>query len=55
VKFADADLIGIPHRLVISDRGLENNQVEYKARRAADAEMLEADAVVATLTQRMRA
>lgn len=32
VKFADMDLIGIPHRLVISERGLKNNQIEYKRR-----------------------
>ncbi|MDI9817914.1 MULTISPECIES: proline--tRNA ligase [unclassified Legionella] len=32
VLFADSDLIGIPHRLVISERNLEQNAVEYKAR-----------------------
>src|SRR5690606_21452039 len=31
VKFADMDLIGIPHRIVVSDRHLENGEVEYKA------------------------
>lgn len=34
--FADADLIGIPHRLVIGDRNLKNDQIEYRARRDAD-------------------
>jgi prolyl-tRNA synthetase len=33
VKFADSELIGIPHRIVIGDRGLENGAVEYKSRR----------------------
>lgn len=33
VKFADMELIGIPHRIVISDRGLQNGTLEYKARR----------------------
>jgi prolyl-tRNA synthetase len=33
VMFADMDLIGIPHRLVIGERGLKDGQVEYKARR----------------------
>ncbi len=33
VKFADAELIGIPHRLVVSDRGLEAGQLEYRHRR----------------------
>ncbi|WP_062265809.1 proline--tRNA ligase [Endozoicomonas arenosclerae] len=38
VKFADMELIGIPHRVVLSDRGLANGQVEYKYRKAADRE-----------------
>ena len=38
VMFADMDLIGIPHRLVIGDRGLKNSVVEYKYRRKADSE-----------------
>jgi prolyl-tRNA synthetase len=33
VKFADAELIGIPHRLVVSDRGLEAGELEYRHRR----------------------
>ncbi len=33
VKFADLDLIGIPHRLVIGERGLKQGMVEYKSRR----------------------
>src|SRR5690606_37771844 len=38
VKFADMDLIGIPHRVVISDRGLADGQLEYKYRRDQDAQ-----------------
>jgi len=37
VKFADIDLIGIPHRFVIGDRSLAENKIEYKNRREADA------------------
>ena len=33
VKFADAELIGIPHRIVIGDRGLERGIIEYLHRR----------------------
>ena len=33
VLFADMDLIGIPHRIVLSERGLAAGSVEYKARR----------------------
>jgi prolyl-tRNA synthetase len=36
VKFADMELMGIPHRIVISDRGLDAGTIEYKNRREAD-------------------
>jgi len=36
VKFADIELIGIPHRFVVSDRGLEAETLEYKGRRDAE-------------------
>ncbi|HSW15137.1 MAG TPA: proline--tRNA ligase, partial [Solimonas sp.] len=49
--FADADLIGIPHRVVIGDKGLASQQFEYKHRRGAAAEMIPAtvEAVLAKL------
>lgn len=37
VMLADAELIGIPHRLVVGDRGLEANSVEYKGRRDSES------------------
>jgi prolyl-tRNA synthetase len=37
VMFADMELIGIPHRITIGDRGLKDGNVEYQARRAAEA------------------
>jgi prolyl-tRNA synthetase len=40
VMFADLELIGIPHRLVISDRGLDAGTVEYKARTDENAQDL---------------
>ena len=39
-KFADADLIGIPHRLVIGERGLDRGEIEYKSRRESEVEMV---------------
>lgn len=50
--FADADLIGIPHRVVIGDKSLATQQFEYKHRRSATAEMIPAtvQAVLAKLT-----
>ncbi|MGB7755505.1 MAG: proline--tRNA ligase [Salinisphaera sp.] len=41
--FADAELIGIPHRIVVSDRGLESGKLEYKGRRDAEAGEIEHD------------
>lgn len=42
VMFADADLIGIPHRIVIGDKGLAHQQFEYKHRQAAAPELIAA-------------
>ncbi|MGB1311241.1 MAG: proline--tRNA ligase [Leucothrix sp.] len=42
--FADLELIGIPHRIVISDRGLKNQQLEYKSRTAEDAKLIDQSA-----------
>jgi prolyl-tRNA synthetase len=36
VKFADIDLMGIPHRLVVGDRGLAEGVLEYKSRRETE-------------------
>jgi len=38
--FADMELIGVPHRVVIGDRGLKDGQIEYKGRRDAGARNL---------------
>ena len=40
VKFADAELIGIPHRLVVSERGLGNGELEYRHRRDTESRNL---------------
>ena len=36
VKFADIELIGIPHRIVIGDRGLDAGELEYRDRRSGE-------------------
>lgn len=46
VKFNDADLIGLPVRLVVSQRNIRNNIVEVKLRAGSDAEQVAADDVV---------
>ncbi|MGI9285825.1 MAG: proline--tRNA ligase [Pseudomonadales bacterium] len=40
VKFAELELIGIPHRVVIGERSLQNDELEYKCRRSGAAENL---------------
>ncbi|WP_020396517.1 proline--tRNA ligase [Thiolinea disciformis] len=44
--FADHELIGIPHRLVVSERGLQAGELEYKARSGGDAEKVAPDDVL---------
>lgn len=40
VMFAESDLMGIPHRIVMGDRGLAEGKVEYKSRKVADAQTI---------------
>jgi prolyl-tRNA synthetase len=40
VMFADLELIGVPHRITVGDRGLKQGQIEYQARREGKAEMV---------------
>ena len=47
--FADIELIGIPHRVVVSERGLAAGTFEYRARSAAESEQLDRDALLARL------
>lgn len=47
--FADHDLIGIPHRLVVSDRNLEQNCVEYKSRATGETKSLNLSTAVAEI------
>ncbi|WP_338804528.1 proline--tRNA ligase [Xenorhabdus griffiniae] len=46
VMFADMELIGIPHTLVIGDRNLDNGEIEYKYRRTGDKQMLKLENIV---------
>ena len=54
IKFADMELIGIPHRIVISDRGLADGNLEYKSRRETEAQAIPAADVLAFLQARIR-
>ncbi|WP_409420567.1 proline--tRNA ligase [Pseudaeromonas sp. ZJS20] len=53
VMFADMELIGIPHAIVIGERGIDNGVVEYKSRRDGSKQEVAIDAIVAQLTARL--
>ncbi|MFB6326360.1 proline--tRNA ligase [Pantoea deleyi] len=49
VMFADMELIGVPHTIVIGDRNLDNQEIEYKSRRGGEKQMIKQDEIVAFL------
>jgi prolyl-tRNA synthetase len=55
VKFADIELLGIPHRVVIGERGLAEGTLEYRARRAEETEALPLAGAAEALATRVRA
>ncbi|MBA0037252.1 proline--tRNA ligase [Pantoea sp. BIGb0393] len=46
VMFADMELIGVPHTIVIGDRNLDNQEIEYKARTASEKQMIKQHDIV---------
>ncbi|SFB90291.1 prolyl-tRNA synthetase [Marinospirillum celere] len=52
-KFADLELIGIPHRIVIGERSLKNGELEYKGRRDSEASMVPAEEILAFIQQQL--
>ena len=55
VMFADWELIGVPHRLVIGERGLKEGKVEYQGRRDVEATLLPIDQAAAFAADKVRA
>jgi prolyl-tRNA synthetase len=53
VMLTDIELIGIPHRLVLGDRGLDAGTVEYQGRRDAESRQIARDSVVSFLRERL--
>lgn len=53
--FADWELVGVPHRVVISDRGLKDGKVEYQGRRDAQATAVSASDVLAFVKGKLHA
>lgn len=54
VMFAESELIGIPHRLVVGERGLDAGTVEYKNRRTGEVEHLALADIVKICQQRIK-
>ncbi len=52
VMFADMELIGIPHRLVVGERGLDAGAIEYKGRQDADKQDISLDSVIDFLKEK---
>jgi prolyl-tRNA synthetase len=54
VKFADAELLGIPHRIVIGERGLKAGTLEYRHRRATESEDFPQHAALEFIRSRLK-
>jgi len=55
VKFADSELLGIPHRIVIGDRGLSAGKLEYRQRRQSESTEISAADPVGYIRDRLNA
>ncbi|MCB1852184.1 MAG: proline--tRNA ligase [Gammaproteobacteria bacterium] len=51
--FADMELIGIPHRVVIGERSLDQGEVEYRARTDSESSMVALDRIIAQLQEKL--
>jgi prolyl-tRNA synthetase len=49
VMFADWELIGVPHRITVGERGLKEGLIEYQNRRGGEVQKVAPDAVIALL------
>ncbi|NCC29484.1 MAG: hypothetical protein EOM22_15445, partial [Gammaproteobacteria bacterium] len=51
----DMELIGIPHRIVVGDKSLDDGQVEYKGRNDSETQLIPIEEIVGWLSARLRA
>ncbi|MFZ7155309.1 proline--tRNA ligase [Avibacterium avium] len=54
VMFADMELIGVPHMLVIGEKNLQNGEIEYKNRRTGEKQMINKDQLVEFVKQQIK-
>ncbi|UWZ93475.1 proline--tRNA ligase [[Pasteurella] aerogenes] len=55
VMFADMELIGVPHMVVIGEKNLANGEIEYKNRRSGEKQMVAQDQLLDFLTSQLQA
>ena len=53
LMFADHELMGIPHRIVIGDRGLKDGNIEYKGRTDVDSQQVSIDDLISFLKDKI--
>jgi len=53
--FADMELIGIPHRVVVGERSLDQGEVEYRGRTDSDSSMIRLERIVALIQEKLAA
>ena len=51
--FADWELVGVPHRIVVGERGLKEGKFEYKGRRDSEATMLPTSATTTFMREKL--
>ena len=54
VMFADMELIGIPHTIVLGDRNLDNDDIEYKYRRNGEKQLIKTGDIVDYLVKQIK-
>ena len=54
VMFADMELIGVPHMVVIGEKNLENGEIEYKNRRTGEKQMIAKEQLLAFLAENVK-
>jgi len=53
--FADMELVGVPHRVVVGEKGLDKGELEYKGRRDSENQFIELERIVPFLLERLQA
>lgn len=51
--FADMELVGIPHRVVVGERGLDEGKLEYRGRRDSENQMIDIDRIIPFLQEQL--